>query len=59
MSQLAAERRARVSSKRQMMLDWKRVATEVYRLNKIAIEKEVDEVVTKLQTIAYALTRET
>ena len=59
LSEQVSRRRAEFSSKRQMLLDWKRVVTEGWRLNKVEIEQDVEATVKKLYNIANALTKET
>ena len=59
LSGLVTHRRSELSSKRQMLLDWKRVATEGYRLNKNDIEREMEAVVTKMRAAVNALTKDT
>ena len=54
-----ALRRTEVSTKRQMLLDWKRVVTEGWRLNKDEIEQEVEKAIIKIHAVAHTLTKET
>ena len=62
LSELSGEvsrRRSEVSSKRQMLLDWKRVVTEGWRLNKDEIEQEVEQAILKIRAVTNSLTKDT